>query len=526
MSNPPDTGLTGEDHELHIAVSHNITVSVLTNSLYLVSRLFLPPFILHYVSLEEYGLWSYCFILIGYFAMSAFGITNVYVRYAAVYAAKGEMEQINRLISTGILSTLFASGITLLLIWFCLPFFIDLFNVPPELHTTAFILIIGTVSIFMLDLSIGAFNYLLQSMQRFVAEKIIWTISYMLETVLIVLLLLAGFGIYSLLWAFIIRILVSIILYAIACYRVLPELSIRCKFFDPSMLKLFYRFGGIVQLSGLLAILNRSLEKVFAGSFISLAATALFEIGEKFPVMSLLLPGSITAVFLPTTAHLHAKERQDKIFEIYVKGSRLINLLTGLMMGFMASFALPMITCWLGNDSKYQIAATIMTFFTFAYQMDVLTGPASAIYRSINQPAKELLYGFLQLILVCLATFIGFYFWGYTMMVIIVGVSSMMVLAALIYIVFNNRNFNVTQSQYLKTILIPGFIPYICGALIAWSSSFWYTETVAAYRLYVFIYLVICFSLYLAIVSSIIYFLLLNQNERKYLRAYVTSLTH
>ena len=45
----------------------------------MLSRVGLPPIILSYVSLEEYGIWATCFIVISYLGMSTFGIANVYI---------------------------------------------------------------------------------------------------------------------------------------------------------------------------------------------------------------------------------------------------------------------------------------------------------------------------------------------------------------------------------------------------------------------------------------------------------------
>jgi O-antigen/teichoic acid export membrane protein len=81
-------------------VSRNIFSSIGAKLLYLVTRFFLPPIILAYISLEEYGIWAMCFILIGYLGMSAFGVSNVYIRYVAQYHAQGEEHRIGAAISS------------------------------------------------------------------------------------------------------------------------------------------------------------------------------------------------------------------------------------------------------------------------------------------------------------------------------------------------------------------------------------------------------------------------------------------
>ena len=47
-------------------LSQNAVVQLAAKLLYMLSRVGLPPIILSYVSLEEYGLWATCFIVISY----------------------------------------------------------------------------------------------------------------------------------------------------------------------------------------------------------------------------------------------------------------------------------------------------------------------------------------------------------------------------------------------------------------------------------------------------------------------------
>ena len=86
------------------AVSRDVMSSITSKTLYLATRFFLPPVVLAYISLEEYGIWAVCFILIGYLGISAFGVSNVYVRYVAEYYSNGRIDKINRLLSTGMIS--------------------------------------------------------------------------------------------------------------------------------------------------------------------------------------------------------------------------------------------------------------------------------------------------------------------------------------------------------------------------------------------------------------------------------------
>jgi O-antigen/teichoic acid export membrane protein len=298
----------------------------------------------------------------------------------------------------------------------------------------------------------------------------------------------------------------------------LPTLSISFRFFNRDLLKLFFHFGGIVQLSGLLGIANRSIKKVVAGAFIGLEATGLYEVGEKFPVMSLNLPGSITAVFLPATAQFHASEQEEKIIQIYVRGSRLINLLTGSMMGFMAAFSEPLIKAWLGINPLYGAAASILTWFTFAYQMDTLTGPISAIYRSINRPQRELFYGLIQLVLTVCAIGTGFYFYSPSIEIINMAAASTMVLSAGLYLYRSNEFFNIRHMAYFQSVIIPGLIPYAVGGIL-WLTMKPFFQPLQ--RLDTLVLFLFCLFLYLLVWTPLLYWMVLSKTERQEIKTYL-----
>jgi hypothetical protein len=95
----PDQMNNDSDKEnISKTVSRNSLFTVIYNGWYLGSRLVLTPVILSYVTIEEYGLWSYCFVVLSYLATTAFGFNNTYIRYTADYRSRNENEKLNELV--------------------------------------------------------------------------------------------------------------------------------------------------------------------------------------------------------------------------------------------------------------------------------------------------------------------------------------------------------------------------------------------------------------------------------------------
>ena len=503
--------------EMKNLISRNVSVTIPAEMFYLLTRVFLPPLILAHVTLEEYGIWACCFILISYMGMGVFGISNVYVRYVADFHARGRLEKISGLLSTGVAVALVVSVVMLTALWFALPAVIGLFGISDALRRTAFILIFGTSVTFFFDLSFGAFAYVLNGLQRFTQQNVVWVVSYCVEAALIVALLLNGFGVYSLLWAFCARYAISTAAYVALCFRALPGLSVRPRNFDRSMLKLFYQYGLIVQISGLLGTVLRSVEKVLAGVFLGVRATGLFEVGEKLPVMATSIPSAITSVILPAMSHMHSLGRREDVAKLYLKGSRYLSMLTGLVMGFLAAFAAPIMRGWIGADPRLAVAAVILAFFALPFHMNVLTGPASVYYRGLGKPSRELVYPLVEICLIAAAVTSGFLVMGRSISTINVTVASSMVLSALIYLAWTNRNIGVPQATFLWQALVPGLAPYLLGWIAARAAAPIFAWDSMG-RLSILAGLAVCAAVYALVTAFVQYRLLCDWGEREYLR--------
>jgi O-antigen/teichoic acid export membrane protein len=444
--------------------------------LYLLTRVGLPPLILHFVSLEEYGLWSTCFLLISYVSMGAFGVSNVYIRYVAEYSVKEQFDSINGLISTGLLLTFIFSVCALGGIWIAMPVLLKSFNVAPQLHHTAQVLILGTLATMLLDMTLGAFAYVLHGLQRIAQQTIVWIISFLLETALIVTLLFYGYGVTSLLWAFFARYIFSTVIYIVLCYRAIPGLHISFRLVKREFFSRFLHYGGILQLSGLLSIVMYSIERVLAGYLTGLTAIAVLDLGQKFPVMASQVFSSMNASFLPAITQAHSLGKQNDIKRLYTQGLRYLNLLNGLAMGFLAPFAGWLLIAWLGHGDHLTNTIAVLICACVGYQLHVLTGPLSAYYQGINRPSRTFSYLGWQLLFIVSGLLLAWYYVGFDVVVIAEIAMLSRVLSALIYLCRGNYQLGLKHRQFIRFVLIPGAVPYLWGFGLMAAIQPWLTE--------------------------------------------------
>ena len=483
--------------------------------LYLLTRVGLPPLILHYVSLEEYGLWATCFLLISYVSMGAFGVANVYIRYVAEYNAKQAFESLNSLISTGLCLTLSFSLLTLGGFWLAMPWLLRAFNVAPALAETAEVLILGSLATMLLDMTLGAFAYILHGLQKIAQQTLVWIFSFLLETAIIVSLLLLHYGVAALLWAFLARYLFSTVIYIVLCFKAIPDLRIGWRWIKRDQFSTFLNYGGILQLNGLLSIALYSIERVIAGYLSGLAAIAVLDLGQKFPVMASQVFSSMNASFLPAITEAHQHDKHEEIRGLYVKGLRYLNLMNGVAMGFLAPFSTWLLLAWLGDSSDVDVVDTIRVLICacVGYQFHVLTGPLSAYYQGINHPSRAFFYIGIQALLIVLGLLVVWIYFSFDVVMIASLVMMARIVSAVCYLLIGNRQLGLPIARFFGSILLPGLMPYVFGYLLYTAIEPWMPWQ-SFNRWLLIAMITVCGLFYLLLTTGFFYAFMCGQEER------------
>lgn len=456
------------------SVAGNASISMLANLFYLVTRLILPPLILGHLTLSEYGLWSACFILIMYIGLADAGFSNVYVRFTARFHAQNDVPAINRLLSTGVTSLTVISAILLSLVWFALPLILNYLHVLPEHWETAKTLILSVTAMYMLDMTLGAYCYLLHGLQRIREEKQIALIGYIAEPILIAIFLSAGLGIYSLLFAFILRYFWSLIAFIRLAHSFLPGLKISFRYFDTQMLKLFLNFGVKVQICTLLGTFLFSIDRVLVGLLMGTKGIALLELGTKIPVSALTIPSTISNVTFPAAARHLANEDHAAVNKLYLQSTRAVAICASFPLAFMVMMSFPLGVAWLGNKEELTLFPTIMGLTALWCHLHITTGPGTAVFRAMGIVNNEYLYHGLRLggILLMLSTslLIG----GVDLHSFVIGIAGGNALASTTYIILNQRKLGLPLKPIITDVWLPVLPAYIAAAFshAVWSFAF------------------------------------------------------
>ena len=440
--------------------ARNSISSLMVNSWYLLSRFLLTPLTLHYLALNEYGLWSLCFVVMSFLAMTSMGIEGAYIKYVAEFHAHQQSDRINRLLSTGLVLTSLIALVFLCGLWLSMDWLLDLLKISASLRDTARVLFLGTGLAFALDISLNGFGRVLDGMQQIELTSRVRFVTTFLEIVLIILFLVSGFGIFGLLAAFLIRYLLAILINMYLAFRLIPELRIGFGYCDRASLKLLLKYGGQLQFLGFVGIFMGTFDRLVITRFLGLAATGLYEVGRKLPATGTSIPAVISGAMMPALSHLQSLQDMTQARALFMVASRYMAMISAYIFTSLFVVAPYAIYVWLGPG--YDEAVGVMYVISAGALINLLTGTGSAATKGFGRLDLEMKYALLNLLL-CLVMAplltLQFGLIGAAM-----GVAGSKVIASLYFIGITNRLLKVGLPEYFRQVLHPLFASILSAA--------------------------------------------------------------
>lgn len=373
-------------------VARNSIVGMLANGFYLISRLLLTPFILVHVSLEEFGLWSFCFVIISFAGLSGTGISSAFIKFTAEFHARDEEEKISEILTVGTLVLAFLSIVIFAGVWFFTPLLLEIFAIKsPEMQELATFLIRGSVVVFLFDLVLSGFKSLLDGLQEIALSRIVWLASTLIEVGLTVTLLSFGWGIRGVFWGYVARLFAGT-----ACYIFLAARKIKIRFrLSFAALKLLFSFGGKVQILSFIGIFMTSFDRLVITRMLGLDFAGLFEIGRKFPLMGAsVTAGALDSLLPASSAMQNGNHHALPVRRQWQRYGQV--LLLALLLGGALAVAWPIHewqkTMLVFTDPQFMafFFLGLVTVFALAYYLlkNLLT--SDCLDRSFSPEVKEL----------------------------------------------------------------------------------------------------------------------------------------
>lgn len=351
------------------------------------------PIMLKLLGQSEYGLYSLAVSSASYVGILNFGLGNAVIRYTAKYRALGDDEGCSRIY--GLFSIMYGTlGIIALVSGVVLTIFSpDLFSnslTGDELYKLRIIMGIMVTNL-SIGIGLGLFSVIALAHEKFVFQKMIGIVSSIVNPLIMLPLLMMGYGSISVALITTILNFISILVNIHYCFRVL-KIKIKFGKFQIDLIKEIFVFSSFVFLNLIIEKLYWSTDQIILGVYSGTVAVSIYSIGATFSGYFSGFAAAISNVFLSKVTRMVITEVPDKeISDLFIRVGRVQYIILSFALGGFIVFGQEFIQLWVGpeySDSFY-IALIILVPAMIA----LIQGMGGIILQAKNKHKfKSILY--------------------------------------------------------------------------------------------------------------------------------------
>ncbi len=303
----------------------------------LLLALILMPKVLSTLGDSLYGTWIFISAIAGYGGLLSLGLGQTISRYVASHHAKGESEQVNRVVNViGAVYLVMSSvavtiaGVVAWLVPVLWP------NCGVSVSELRWVIVILGINV-AVSITGGVFGGILTGLQRFDLERAFVLLSGLVRLALTFLLLRQDSGLLILAVIFLATTAAENLGYVCCAFRLVPELRLGVRFLNRRTLRECFSFSSFALLEAVSSVLIESADSVVIGCVLGIEAIVPYCVAQRLcQYISKPLQG-IALVCLPRAGELHAHGKLPELQDLLC---RAVGLAWLLMMGFFigASF--------------------------------------------------------------------------------------------------------------------------------------------------------------------------------------------
>lgn len=370
------------------------------------------PIMLNILGQSEYGLYSLANSTAGYIGVLNFGLGNAVIRYTAKYKALNDEESCSRLfgmflIMYGILGAIaLIAGTSLTLnahLFFSGTLSID------ELYRLKILMGIMTINI-SLGIGLGMFSVIILAQERFIFSKVTTIISAIINPLIMLPLLLMGYGSITMAIVTTLVTFFSILINTYYCFKVL-KIRIVFKRFENGVLKEILIFSSYIFLNLIIGKMYGTTDQVILGIYSGTVAISVYTIGVSFTGYFSGFSSAISNVFLSRVSGMITKEVSDKeISDLFIRIGRVQYIIISFALSGFIVFGLEFIYLWVGED--YHDSYTIALIILIPAIVSLIQGMGGVILQAKNMQKFKTIISLITAIFNVILSVVFVQWWG------------------------------------------------------------------------------------------------------------------
>lgn len=303
--------------------------------------IWLTPFTLRYLDREEFAVFSIALDLLTWLTLLDIGISAGLRVQAARLTGSTNQEKINRLASTAFLAQNVIVSAMLILGFGLALVFPQFAGVRMDLRHEASILMAICVVGVAVQIGSQTFSALLVANQQVYVDNLLGLLMIAIRTVIIVALLMLGWGIYSLAIAHLAAKAITAGCAVVRTYKLLPGLKINYRLASWGMFRQIGGLGIWMSLGGLALLVIHSLDNIIAARVVSVESVTALVLTGRFYELAGSLIWLVSESASPMIGQMLGQNQVPQSLAAY---RQLFSICTGL--GVVAALSI-----WAGNAS-------------------------------------------------------------------------------------------------------------------------------------------------------------------------------
>lgn len=350
----------------HLILS-NAAIIWITRVLLLVPQLILVPYLIGTIGEAGYGIYALVWSLMMSIDLMEKSLQSGVVKYSAGYFAQGQMEQVNKVVSSSfvysmVLAVLASAGILLA----------AAFYRSQTGQIGAALVVVGIMVLFIIPLT--PYIAIIQSRQRYYVGAIAETVSkYISLAAIVVWFRTAGPSVEALIIIMAGTLFLSRLAQVPVAYRLVPGLRNHPSSFDWKSFRLIAAFGAATVLAAICMAVNSTGVRWLMDALVSTSFVAHLAIMLMPGLLLTQIIGAATVTIMPATSAYEATGNQPMLRELLLRGMRytMILVLAGLMVA--AVLMRNVLGIWVGPDYEFLAPYALALFASVSFMLGTST---------------------------------------------------------------------------------------------------------------------------------------------------------
>lgn len=317
----------------------------------LILFLLLTPFIIRKVGVNDYGLWTLMYSVVGFFGLFDLGFSTSVVKYVAECKGSGDLDRRNRIVNTLLIAYLILSVAATVGVGLLSLFFNRVFAIPPPQHHKALVLLwILAVRAVMLSLPLDLFRGVIFGEQRIYLVNIVQIGGSVFYGLTAWIALGHGMGLLALAWIHLATMLLENFLYISFAFHYVEGLRISWSLADRKVFKEVASFSAGQFIINVSAVGFLHMGPILIKLLLPLSAVAIYAVALKISENLRILVIQFINVFTPYIAELKGAGDDEKIRYVFVECTKFSCAMMVLLTVPVWSYAREAVTFWAGPE--------------------------------------------------------------------------------------------------------------------------------------------------------------------------------